>query len=153
MLYAAFAVALLIGAWLSSADAWLNIAVDPGSESLLASKPMPVAFAEVQADPPMPTIATPAEFHAAANEERCVLFVDADWSMTAAIGCRVVYDFARYWKANYRSADVAFFRFDATDQKDPTSAMYGTEAFGKRAMWWGSGAGPVLAQPVKLAQA
>jgi hypothetical protein len=143
-LYAAFAVALPIGAWLSSSDAWLNIAFDPGSESLLRSKPMPMRLAEAQADPPMSTIATPEEFDAAANEERCVLFIDADWSIIAVLGRRVVYDFVREWKASHRSGNIGFFRFDATDQKHRTSAMNSTALSGNRASWWHSGAGPVL---------
>lgn len=78
-LYAAFAVALPIGGWLSNYHAWLNIAFAAGLESLLQYKPTPIRLAEAQADSPIPTIATPAEFDSAANEELCVLFVDAGW--------------------------------------------------------------------------
>lgn len=63
----------------------------------------------------METIKTAEEFRAMLSEQDCLLFVDVDWSLEAALSRRRLEDFIRVWNQQNHSRAVVVFRVDLTN--------------------------------------
>ncbi len=58
-----------------------------------------------------------ADFESAMNVERCVVFLDVDWSVSSVRSRQVVGEFVEKWESESPASQVRFFRIDATLQE------------------------------------
>jgi hypothetical protein len=101
-------------------------ALQPGCSRQTAVPEQPMESSRVMVNPEAEgfvNVVTPDDFRRMTAADRAIVFIDVDWSPTSVMSRGTASEFARTMQSNGLGREVAFFRLDMTEQKDPITEM------------------------------